>query len=804
MKRHARVAVIGGGMMGCSLLFHLARAGWTEAVLFEKSELTAGSTWHAAGLCTHFAHDVTVMNLRARSIRLYNGLLEAETGFPVSFHPVGALRVTANPDRMDEFRHVRGLGRFAGHDFHILDPRELKEIYPLVETDGLIGAIHEPNDGYVDPSQAAHAMARAARGKGVEIYRNNPVLGIRRDRGEWVIDSKDGRLRAEHVVNAAGTWCREIGAMMGIDLPVVPMLHQYIVTDRIDDFATLGRELPMIRDPDRSWYLRQERDGVIIGPYEKSGRAWSIDGVPPEFGMELLPGDLDRIEDIASSCMERVPAVGLGGVKSVVNGPITFTPDAGPLIGPAFGLPNAWLLTGSSMGVMEGGGAGEFLARWMMSGSPPADPAAIDPRRFGGYADRAYRIEKAAESYSRQFAIHYPYEQLPAGRMKRIAPIYERLKDLGARYGTVNGWERPEWFDRQGRCAGIEYGFGRGPWFEDVAGECRDASRAAVIGDLSVFSKFAVQGASAGRFVDALGANGAPRRDGGIAIIHALHPDGGVASEFTVTRIHGGHYHLVSAAAAERHDEDLLRSRAAPFTNLEISNVTGKMGVLGVMGPAAASLLSGLGAGDLSAGVFPWMSARAVRCAGIDVLAMRISYIGEPGFELHHDLDDQAALFEALWRAGQPLGAGLYGAFATNSMRLEKGYRAWGADLTCERTLHEAGLDLFVKTAGREFVGKEAMLERTGRDGNWHMKLLALKDPGAEPFHGHAVLADGRAVGAVTSGGYGHRTAMPLALCWLREDVGRLPLHVDILGRTVEAGILKQPPYDPGNVRMRM
>ncbi|MDX1422242.1 MAG: FAD-dependent oxidoreductase, partial [Kiloniellales bacterium] len=448
MRDQARVVVIGGGAMGCSLLYHLTRLGWRDVMLVEKNELTAGSTWHAAGLCTHFAHNLTIMNLRAHSVRLYQSL-EAETGQPVSFHPSGALRVTRSADRMDEFRHVQGLGRFAGFEFHILAPAELKEIYPLVETDGLLGAIYEPLDGHVDPSQATQAMAKGARDAGAEVSRHNPVEAIERTRGgDWRVRTREGDIAAEIVVNAAGTWCREIGAMMGLDLPVVPMLHQYLVTDRVAAVAARDAELPIIRDPEESWYLRQERDGFICGPYERGGTPWSVDGVPDGFGMELLPPDLERIADIVGAAMARVPCLAEAGIKTVVNGPITFTPDANPLIGPAFGLERAYLLTGSSMGVMEGGGAGRFLAEWIVGGEPPMDALAVDPRRFGGYADRDYRLAKAIEGFGKQFAIHYPFEERPAGRPKVRTPAYGTMAGAGAVFGAVYGWERPNWFAR--------------------------------------------------------------------------------------------------------------------------------------------------------------------------------------------------------------------------------------------------------------------------------------------------------------------------------------------------------------------
>ena len=802
-KSHAQVVVIGGGVMGCSLIYHLTKFGWCDVVLVEKNQLTAGSTWHAAGLCTHYAHNITVMNLRAHSVRLYSGLLEEETGQPVGFHGTGALRVTAQRDRMDEFRHVQGIGRFAGHDFHILDPGELREIYPLVNTEGLLGAIHEPKDGYVDPSQATHAMAKGARNQGAEIYLNNPVEAIEHVGGEWIVHTRSGDIRAEHIVNAAGTWCREIGLMMGVDLPVVPMLHQYMILDRIESFAALDHELPFIRDPDESWYLRQERDGLILGAYEKNGRPWAIDGVPPDFGMELCPPELERIEEMAVNCAARVPAAGEGGIKDIVNGPITFTPDANPLIGPAYNLPNAWVLTGSSMGVMEGGGAGEFLACWMMDGEPPADAMAIDSRRFGGYADRDYRVDKAVECFAAQFGIHYPFEERPAGRGKRVSPIYQRLKELGAVFGSAYGWERPNWYARTGENREPELSFQRPGWFDAVGEECRCASEKVVIGDLGAFSKFMVRGEDANRFMDSLGANRRPMEDGAIGINHVLTPSGGVVSEYTATRIGDNHYYLVCAAAAERMDEDLLRGRAQLFPDLTIENVTEQMGVLGVMGPRAGMLLSEVSDTVFSQRAFPWLTAQPIRVGDIEVMALRVSYIGESGWELHHRISDQRVLFDSLWSKGEKHGAGLYGAFAMNAMRLEKGYRAWGGDYTTERTPLEAGVGMFVKTAEREFAGKKQMMERKGREGHWSMHLLELEDTGEDPFYAHTVFQSGQPIGMVTSGGFGHRVGKPLALAYFREPPQKCSLEVEILGKKVPAKILHAAPYDPDNLRMR-
>ena len=454
-----------------------------------------------------------------------------------------------------------------------------------------------------------------------------------------MVETKQGTIIAEHVVNAAGTWCREIGEMMGLDLPVVPMLHQYVVTAEVPEIekriAAGEPELPIIRDPEESWYLRQERNGYIVGPYERAGKPWAVDGVPPAFGMELLPPDLDSIEHIIAMAMERVPALATAGIKTVVNGPITFTPDANPMIGPAFGVRNGWLLTGSSMGVMEGGGAGAFLADWMVDGRPPRDALAIDGRRFGNFADRDYRVDKAVECFGLQFGIHYPFEEREAARPRRVTPAIELQKAQGAVFGAAYGWERPNWFSING-TRDHALTFRRPGWLEAVGRECLHVRDHVGSVDLSSFSKFEVSGKGADDFMSSLGSNRAPQRDGRIGLMHVLTSNGGVASEFTVTRLGSDHYYLTSAAVAERHDEDLLRHRAT--STVTITNVTERRGILGVMGPHARALLKSVSDDDFSNEGFPWLSARKITVAGIPVLALRMSYVGELGWELHADL----------------------------------------------------------------------------------------------------------------------------------------------------------------------
>jgi dimethylglycine dehydrogenase len=792
------VVIIGGGAMGCSLLYHLAKAGWSDIVLVEKNDLTHGSTWHAAGLCTHFAHNPTIQELRATSVRLYRDILPEETGESCGFHRSGAMRVTRNPDRMDEFRHVAGLSEFTGYPLEIIDRKRIAELHPLATLDGLLGGIYEPDDGHVDPSLATNAMAKQAQRHGAMIQRYNPVNAIRHENGRWVVETKNGMLHALHIVNAAGTWGFEIGRMMGVNVPSVPVLHQYLVTDTVPAIAERQKagapELPIIRDPEESWYCRQERDGFILGPYEKQAHVWSVDGVPPEFGAELMAPDLDRVEHIIEWAMARVPALATAGIKTVVNGPITFTPDANPLIGPAHGVPNAWLLTGSSMGVMEGGGAGKFLAHWMTHGAPPMDALAVDSRRFGPWADRNYRVDKAIECFGLQFGVHYPFEERPAARNIRKSALHDIMLERGTVMGAAHGAERPNWFSATPHDETRD-SFRRTNWFEAVAREVDAVANRVALADLSVFSKFDVSGPDTLPFLDALGAN-TPPRPGRIGLTHALTPAGGVASEFTVSVFAPDRAYLNSAAAAEEMDLDLLIARATGF-DVTIANRTDDLAVIGLMGPRSAEVLGSLA--DIAQ--LSWLSARKMEVAGVPARVLRVSYVGEKGYELHVERAHAARLFLALEGAGKPHGIGHYGAYAANSMRLEKGYRGWGMDLTTERTPLETGLAFLVKPEGRDFPGRDALLKRQP---GWDMVLLEIDTDGAvEPFYSHTLFAAGRPVGVVTSGAFGHRVRKSLALAFLRERDMREGLTVKMLGVEHPARILAQPPYDPQNRKLK-
>ncbi|WP_036744572.1 FAD-dependent oxidoreductase [Paracoccus sp. N5] len=800
----AQVVIVGGGAMGVSLLYHLVELGWSDVILVEKNDLTHGSTWHAAGLCTHFSHSPTIQMLRATSVRLYRDILPARTGEDCGFHSSGAMRVTRSADRMTEFAHVAGLSKFTGFDLRVVTPAQIAELHPLAQLDGLLGGIYEPDDGHVDPTLATNAMAKVAREGGGRIMRQSPVLGITRDDDHWLVETAKGTIRTRHVVNAAGTWGWEIGRMMGLNIPSVPMLHQYLVTDTVpvvaERLAAGLPELPIIRDPEESWYVRQERDGLILGPYERHAPAWSIDGVPPEFGAELLPPELDRIESIIEAAMARIPALGDGGIKSVVNGPITYTPDANPLIGPAHGLEGAWLLTGSSMGVMEGGGAGWFLAHWMTHGAPPMEAHAVDSRRFGIWAGRDYRVEKAIEAYGLQFGIHYPHEERPAARNRRTTPLHELMLERGAVMGAVHGWERPNWFsDKPGAIS--QPGFGTPDWQPHVQREVDATTTTVALQDISVLSKFMVEGIDLLDFLAELGAN-RPPRIGRIGLTHALTPQGGVHSEFTVSLLDNGRALLTSAAAAEERDEDLLRHLAQRF-DVTLRNVTEDYGAIAVMGPKSRELLSRLGDSDLSDTAFPWLSVQRIQVAQIAVIALRMSYVGELGWELHIPRDHTVTVFRALEEAGRDLGLGYYGAFAADSMRLEKGYRAWGSDLISERTPCEAGLDALVSVERRVFTGRDALLARRTSPDHWSMALVSVEGVEQPPFFGHPVKFGDRVVGLVTSGAYGCRTGLMLALCYFRSPLPDREMTIEILGQDYPARMLDTVPFDPGNGRLR-
>ena len=801
LPSHSRVVVIGGGILGCSLLYHLARLGWSDAVLLEQGELTQGSTWHAAGNTPHFSTSLALSRLHLYGVELYQRL-EAETGQPVGFHKTGSLRLASTADRMDEWRHHHGKARYLGLPYELIGPNEIKALHPLISLDGVLGAVWNPEDGHIDPSSVTQALAKGARDRGARVLRHTRVNGLGQEpSGAWRVETARGAVRAEHVVNAAGTWARQLGQMTGLDLPIVPMEHQYLVTDAIPEVEALRTELPILRDVDISFYLRQERGGLLLGPYERPAKAWSVDGVPADFAMELLPPDLDRLQAIIEGAIARVPALGRAGIKRVVNGPITYTPDGNPLLGPARGLRNYYLACGFSFGITQAGGAGKLLAEWIVEGEPSLELWEIDPRRYGSHANLRYAVQRAVDSYEDEYAIVYPYQERAAGRPAKTSPIHGRLANAGAVFGARNGWERPNWFAPPGVEAADRPSFRRANWFEPVGAECRAVRERVGLLDMTSFAKFEVRGPGAEAFLDRLVANRLPQTPGGIALAHMLTPRGGIFAEATITRRGEDRFYLVSAAAAEMHDLDWLERHAPSDGSVVIENLTGRNGALLLTGPRAREVLGRITDADLTNSTFPWRTAREIGVGYTNVLALRMSYAGELGWELHHPIEQQLALYDAVMRAGSEFGIARFGFRALDSLRLEKAYRAWGSDLGAEVSPLAAGLERFVRLAKGDFIGRDALLAERNRGLSHRLVPLAVEAADADAFGNHAVFHDGRIAGIVTSGGYGHWVRRSLAIAYL-EAAGAAPdtaLQVEILGERRAARVLAEPAYDPRN-----
>ncbi|HUI18353.1 MAG TPA: FAD-dependent oxidoreductase [Alphaproteobacteria bacterium] len=805
----ARAVVIGGGILGCSVLYHLTRLGWRDVVLLEKGELTQGSTWHAAGNTPHFSTSLAIARLHMESVALYQRL-EAETGQAVGFHKTGSLRLALKPERMDEWRHHRGKARYLGLPYELLGPREIAELHPLVETKGILGAVWNPEDGHIDPASVTQALAKGARDGGAKVLRQTEVIGLARERGgEWLVETAEGRIRAETVVNAAGLWAREAGALTGLDLPIVPMEHQYLVTEAIPEIAARARELPILRDVDVSYYLRQERGGLLLGPYERPAKAWGVGRIPAGFGMELLPPELDRLQTIFEQAIARVPALGRAGIKRVVNGAITYTPDGNPMLGPVRGLPNYFLAVGFSFGITQAGGAGKELAEWIVEGEPGHELWEIDPRRYGAYATLAHALERCVDMYEDEYAIAFPALERAAGRPARTSPLQERLAAAGAVFGARNGWERANWFAGPGEEPIDRPSFRRANWFEAVARECRTVRERVGVLDMTSFAKFEASGPGAAAFLDRLVANRLPAKAGGTALLHFLTPKGGITAEMVATRLGAERFYLVSAAAAELHDLDWLERHLPADGSVRVENLTERYGALLVTGPRARELLVPLTGHPLDNARFPWRAARELTLAGVGVRALRISYAGELGWELHLASAELPALYERIMAAGAGLGVAPFGFRALDSLRLEKAYRGWGSELSTEASPLAAGLERFVHLDKGDFVGRAALLAEKARGPRERLVYLAIDEDGAaaggaDAFGGQAVLRDGRTVGIVTSGGYGHTVRRGIAWAYVEPALAApgTALEIEVLGERRPARVAATALYDPENRRL--
>ncbi len=808
----ARVVVIGGGSVGCSVLYHLAEMGWTDSVLLEKNELTSGSTWHAAGNCPNFVGSWTMMKIQSYSTQLYRKLGDL-VDYPMNYHVTGAIRLAHSRQRMEEFRHVQSMGRHMGMEFEEMSNTEMQAIYPFLETHDLYGGQWDPLDGDIDPAQLTQALAKGARDMGAKIFRFCPVTDVEHLGDEWRIFTPNGEIHAEYVVNAAGYRAGELGLMFGRDVPCVSLAHQYLITEPIPELTARNKKLPLIRDPDSSYYLRQEKDGLLLGPYEKNCRAhWlkANDPMPDDFSFQLYNNDLDRLEWYIEDACARVPLLGTAGITRVVNGPIPYTPDGLPLIGPMPGVQNAFEACVFTFGIVQAGGAGKLLAEMIIEGETESDSWAVDPRRFTDHVDVCYTAVKAIETYSHEYAMHFPQIQWPAGRKAKCSPLYDRLAEAGAEFGSYGGWERADWFPSNDDDRLAANSYDRQHWFDTVGDECRHVAAHAGILELTGFSRFHVSGVGADEWLKSIITGNLPLV-GRIGLVYFASPKGKVLSEMTMTRVAENDYLLMTGADAYWHDRDLLNASLPENKSISIVDVTRDLATLLVTGPKAPAILAAVTGQTTSTKDFPWLSHQKVRIAGSEVTAIRVSYAGEAGFELHCNMDDVGSVYDAVLAAGVVHQLRPFGMLALDSMRLEKGYRSWKADLTSDYTMLESGLGRWVNFNKEDFVGRAALQSESQAGSGREFVTLVLDDPEDDGPFGEAVylssvVIDGADAGLVVSSGYGHRIGASIAMAVIDRKSFKCgsDISVHVLGRPRRATLIKgNVLYDPENTKMK-
>jgi dimethylglycine dehydrogenase len=805
MKTEAQVVVIGGGLIGCSILYHLTKLGWTDVVLLERDELTSGSTWHAAA-GIHGLHDHNnISRLQYYTMQLY-AELERETGQGCGIFQPGALYLAQSRDREHQLRMQAARARYFGVEFHEISRDEAERLHPLADFDGVRRIMFEPDAGNVDPSGVTHAYAKGARRRGAEVHRFTPVTATRpRADGGWDVVTDKGTIRAEAVVNAAGLWAREVAAMAGFELPLIPLEHQYFVTETIAEIEALDRRLPLIADRDGEYYLRQEGLGLLVGAYEKDGRYWAERGTPMDFGHELLAEDLERIEENVMRACARIPALAEAGIKRVINGPMIWSPDSSALIGPVPELRNYYCCCGIIPGFSQSGGLGMTMAQWIVEREPVMDLFPWDLARFGSWAGKAFTRARALDQYAHRFKIHFPYEERGAGRPVATRPVYERQKAMGAVFGLSYGYEHPLWYAPEGMAAEETYGFERQNWFEPVAAECRALRESAGIIDVSNFAKYRIHGTGAHDYLERLVANHVPTETGRSCLTPMLGLRGGIAGDFTITRLGDEDYLMIGSGIAERYHrryfEMVKRAESVVFENLGEA-----WAGFNIAGPNARALLGELTDADLSNESFGFMHNRQIRVAGIDAVALRVSFTGDLGWEVYVAVERQAELYDALLDAGRAYDARPVGSRALLSLRVEKGYGSWSREYSPEYWPQEVGLERLIKLDKPEFLGRDAYLAIKDRPPREKLVVARVETDNADANGGEPVfLADGTPVGRVGSGAFGHSVGASIALCFVKTEhaVAGTELDIAILGLPHRAVILDQPPFDAGGERLR-
>jgi len=808
----ARVVIIGGGVVGTSTLYHLAKAGWKDCVLLEKNELTAGSTWHAAGNVPNFAGSWAVMNMQRYSAEMYRTLGE-DVDYPMNYHVTGSIRLGHSRERMQEFERVASMGQYQGLQMDICTPEELKEIHPFIETHDLAGGLWDPLDGDIDPAQLTQALAKGAREAGGRIERFCPTTGIDRDGDEWIVKTDKGDIRCEFVVNCAGYYAQRVGEMFkpfgGRTVPMVVMSHQYFLTEPIAELEAWtkenGRKVPLLRDVDTSYYLRQDKNGLNLGPYERNCKAHWVtpdDPMPEDFSFQLYPDDLERLEYYIEDAMARLPLLGTAGVGRNINGPIPYAPDGLPMIGPMPGVKNAFEGHSFTFGIAQGGGAGKVLSEWIMHGETEMDMWAVDPRRYTDYTDHDHCLAKALETYGHEYAMHFPHHTWPAGRNKKLSPIHDKLAAQGAQFGAYNGWERANWFAKDGDDTSEEatQTWDReGPWTVRVKEECEAVRDGAGVLELSGFSRFKISGPGADEWLRGQ-VTGALPKIGRAGLVYFSDSRGRILTEMSVAREEADRFILITAATAQWHDSELLQARLPADGSLTFEDWTTRMSTLIVTGPKSRDFLSGLTEADLT---LPWLSMQETEVAGRWAALVRLSFAGELGWEIHAESADIPAIYDAVTGAG----AKPFGMYALNSLRIEKGYRTWKGDLSTDYSMFEGGLDRFVKLdKPQDFTGKAALLAEKQQGIKKRFVTMIVEAGDQDAPYMSTVWHNGEVVGETTSGDWGYRIGKSVALGTVRAELAEpgTELEINIFGKMCRAVVQPdQPLWDPENARIR-
>lgn len=803
MKSHVRVAVIGGGVIGCSTLYHLAHLGWTDIALYERDELTSGSTWHAAAGFGVLHDDTNMARLNHYTIECYRKL-EAETGQSCGIHTTGGIYLAETDDRVDQLRIMEAKARHLGFDFEYIAPSDLHKHHPLINASKVKGAWFQPDEGHLDPSGMTHAFAKGARQLGAEIHRFTRVEQTNpRPDGGWEIVTDKGVVTADYLVNAAGLWAREVGRMAGIDFPVVPMEHMYFVTGAVPELEQIDYELPSISDRDAEYYMRQEGKGLLVGAYEREGKHWAVDGTPWNFGHELLPDDLERIAENMERAIDRTPALGQVGIKRVINGPMVWSPDTSGLLGPVPGLRNYYAAVGIMTGIGSGGGLGKSVAEWIVHGAPEWDLPSLDVARFGDYFTKEFILARSSENYGTRFRMHFPKEQLHAGRPQRTRTSYVQQLQQGAVFGVSFGWENAQYFARNEAEKDPGYAYRRANWMTPVAHECNALRETGGIIDTSPYAKYMISGVGAENWLDGLFINRLPEKDGRMTLCPMVNDAGMLIADFTVTRLPGGRFFLIGSGSAKKFHERLLHDVVPDDVTLE--DLTDSHAGFSVSGPRARDFMSALMERDVSDAAIPFLSGCETEFAGTPAFVFRVSFTGELGFEVYTADAGFALVYAKMRKAADEIGITFAGSLAQDALRLEKGYGSVFSEYTSDYTPFDAGLERFVKLDKGPFQGREALQKAVQKAPNYRLCLFEVDTQDADCIGGEPVWQGDRILGETTSGGYGFVVAKSLALAYIPTPEAKPGdgYQIPVLGVKQPARLLAAPPYDPTGHKLK-